>query len=354
RMRLCRDGFWAGDSAGRANLSQLARDCWEAQQRYDPLTTTELEAMSHASGVPATDLLVAGGFTDFVDAVRAASGGGVDNDPGQCTAALVSPRASADGKPYLAQTWDMHPSATPHLRVLSIDADDQPAAVLFTLAGCVGMTGVNEHGVAIGINNLTARDGRPGVLWPTVVRAMLREASATAALDVLWNAPLAGAHHYLILDAQGCGYAVEATPTRCAVTRLSSTLAHTNHCVLPETVEVEAAKSAPAKANSCGRLASARIWLADHPERLHRQGLRDLLCLRKAMVTGIPGAPASAICHEPLEEYEIETGGAVVMSPTQRTLDAAWRVPRPHDFQAFGVPSGQASATRAVPAVTTA
>ncbi|MEZ4609969.1 MAG: hypothetical protein R2838_06930 [Caldilineaceae bacterium] len=40
----------------------------------------------------------------------------------------------------------------------------------FTITGCVGMIGMNEHGVAVGINNLLGRDGRPGVHWPFVVR----------------------------------------------------------------------------------------------------------------------------------------------------------------------------------------
>ncbi|MEM7681496.1 MAG: C45 family peptidase [Planctomycetota bacterium] len=332
RTRLSRDAFWAGQGSSRIDVAPIAQACWDAQQRYDERTTAELEAMAQASGVPAEDLLIAGGFTDFVDAVRAAGSGPVppDNDPGQCTAVLVSTQASADGRPYLAQTWDMHPSATAHLRVLTLRPTDQPACVLLTLAGCVGMTGINHYGVAVGINNLATRDGRPGVLWPSVVRKMLRETSADGALRVLRETPLAGAHHYLILDPQGVGYSVEATPTRCAITPLLSVLAHTNHCLAEEAVAVEAEKTGPASENTRGRLASARVWLAKHGDRLHRLGLRDMLCL-----TGADGDTSAAICHGPYAGYDIETGGAVVMSPVDRALDAGWRRPRPDDFAAY-------------------
>jgi isopenicillin-N N-acyltransferase-like protein len=321
RMRLCRDRFWAGDTDGGVDLGALAAACWDAQRSYDDLTTEELEALAVAAGVPAPHLLIANGFTDFVDAVRGARQ--PDNDPGQCTAALVAAGNATDGRAHLAQTWDMHTTATPHIRLLTLHATDQPRVTVFTLCGGIGMIGMNEHGLAVGINNLVTTDGRPGVLWTTAVRRLLRERTADDALAVLEATPLAGAHHYLLLDAEGAGYSVEATPTLCRHSRLTTKLLHTNHCVLPEAAAIEAEKAPVAYENTRQRLETASAWVEAHPDKLNRTGLRELLSL--------PGS----ICHGPFEGYDIETGGAVVMTPRDRSVDAVWARPTPDRFRSF-------------------
>ena len=60
---------------------------------------------------------------------------------------------------------------------------------------------MNQAGIAIGINNLTATNGRVGVTWPFVVRKALAQTSIDDALVVVLEAELAGAHNYLLFDA---------------------------------------------------------------------------------------------------------------------------------------------------------
>ena len=107
----------------------------------------------------------------------------------------------------------MHDTATDHVVLARLRPDDGPDALVFTTVGCLGQIGMNSAGVSVGINNLTGNDGRFGVTWPTVVREMLAQPTAADALDVLLRADLAGAHNYLILDAGGRGYNVEAMPS---------------------------------------------------------------------------------------------------------------------------------------------
>ncbi len=319
RMRLCRDQFWTGGGSA-VDPAALAAACWEHQQLYDDLTTAELEGIADAAGVAARDLLVTGGFTDFVDALRGAASGDSNpqpiNDPGQCTAVLVAAESAADGQPLLAQTWDMHSSATPYVRVLDMRATDQPSAVSFTVTGCPAMIGINEHGLAVGINNLVTTDGRPGVMWTTVVRRLLRARDANEALDLLREAPVAGAHHYLLLDAHSTGYSVERSPSRIAVRTLKTTLAHTNHCLDTDLIAIEPARGDAPIHSTRGRLRMAEDWLAAHPSDFSRQGLWRLLNrFDDADLLG-------SICHGPLPGYDVETGGAVVISPRDRAMDA--------------------------------
>ncbi|TWU58405.1 C45 family autoproteolytic acyltransferase/hydolase [Rubripirellula reticaptiva] len=329
RMRLCHDCFWSGERNDSTNPKALAEACWEHQKRYDTQTTAELEGIAIAADVPARDLLVTGGFTDFVDALRSDAALSSPfqspiNDPGQCTAVLVAAGTSADGLPLLAQTWDMHPTATPYIRVLDQRSTDQPATVVFTVTGCPAMIGINEHGLGIGINNMVTMDGRPGVMWTSVVRRMLRARNADEALELLKHAPVAGAHHYLLIDAESNGYSVERSPTRIAVRTLESTLAHTNHCLDSELVSIEPVRGDAPAHSTQGRLRSAKRWLDTHREDCSRQGLWRLLNQFDAK------DPLGSICHGPFPDYDVETGGAVVISPRDRAMDAIWGQGRVH------------------------
>lgn len=322
RMRLCQDEFWTGASGVAFDLAALTQTCWEYQQRYDELTTAELEGIAQAADVPAPELLVTGGFTDFVDALRSRGSNAQKHvpvsDPGQCTAVLIAASAAADGRPLLAQTWDMHPSATPYVRLLDLRSTDQPATVVFTVTGCPAMIGVNEHGLAVGINNMVTSDGRPGVMWTSVVRRMLRARHADEALALLRQAPVAGAHHYLLLDAASRGYSVERSPTCYAVRTLEASLAHTNHCLNTELIDIEPTRAHQAAYSTHSRLKTAEAWLAAHPSQWSREGLWKLLNHFNA------SDPLGSICHGPLPGYDVETGGAVVISPRDHALDATW------------------------------
>jgi isopenicillin-N N-acyltransferase-like protein len=277
--------------------------------------------------VSAAEALIVGGFTDFVDAVRARSAAAlpdalVEDD---CTAVVVPDGRAAAGGGFLAQTWDMHDTATPHVVLLELLPDEAPAATVFTTVGCVAQIGMNEHGVAVGINNLTAADGRVGVTWPFVVRRMLRERTADEAVRAVLDAPLAGGHDYLVLDADGRGANVEAMPTHVAVTPLAdAVLAHTNHVVDPVGRTREAPRPPALQQSSRDRLARADALTAAGP-----LGLPELVALTQDPV----------ICRASEPPFHMETSGAVVLRPRTREVWAVWRSPREHPYERFVVPS---------------
>lgn len=233
RVRLAGESAWAGRDVPREEVLALAEACVSAHRRYSPALTEELAGMAAATGLTLAELVVVGGFTDFIDTVYgAAKGAAAPSAADNCTAFLVPNARAALGSGFLGQTWDMHAGATPHVILLRGAPAGAPPFLAFSTVGCLGMIGMNALGVAVGINNLLGADGRVGVTWPFVVRQMLTCSEADEALEVLLEAPLAGAHNYLILDAAGRGFNVEATSTTHHVTPLAGeALVHTNHCL---------------------------------------------------------------------------------------------------------------------------
>lgn len=308
-----------GTGLDRRSILALAEDCLQAHHDYSPDLYREMVAMADAAGITPAEAVIVGGYTDFIDLVRARAGGTAAEDT--CTAVIV-PDRMAGGSGFLAQTWDMHATATPHIVVLRLAPRGKPGAVVFTTVGCLGQIGLNEAGIAVGINNLTAADGRVGVTWPFVVRKALEQTSIDAALRCILDADLSGGHNFLLFDQEGRGYSVEAMPSARHVFDLGeSPLIHTNHCLAPATRAVEAARPEILQASSLERL--------EHASNLSAPvTVEDLVALTR---------DERAICRRPQPPYDYETCGAVIMRPATGELWACWGLPSENEFERFVV-----------------
>jgi len=243
-----------------------------------------------------------------------------------CTA-VITPDDESEGSGFLAQTWDMHASATPHVFMLDVRPDDGPRAMVFTTHGTLGQIGMNEAGIAVGINNLTTSDGRIGVTWPFVVRKALRQSTFEEALACILDAELAGGHNFLLFDGNGNGASIEATSTRTHIDVLTERpLVHTNHCLVPKTRAVEGQRPAALHENSINRLAHATEALAG-TETFTPDVLMDLL------------RDERSICRRPEPPFDYESSGAVVMRPRTADMWACWGIPSDNDFEHFTVAS---------------
>jgi isopenicillin-N N-acyltransferase like protein len=308
-----------GTSFTRDQLLDLASRCVPAHRAYSEPLTVEMEALAEAAGLAVSEALIVGGYTDFIDVVRAEAGAARVDDA--CTAVIV-PDGRASGAGFLAQTWDMHASATPHIVMLDLQPETGPTALVFSTVGCLGQIGMNEAGIAIGINNLTAADGRIGVTWPFVVRKVLQQTDFDAAMACILDAPLAGGHNFLLFDAEGSGASIEAMPTATHVTRLEGEpLVHTNHCVAGVTAAVEGPRPDVLDASSRMRLSQASELLADGPI-----GVAEMMSLTR---------DERSICRHPAPPYSYESCGAAIMRPRTREFWACWGVPSEHEYERF-------------------
>ena len=144
------------------------------------------------------------------------------------------------------------------MTLLDVRPPDAPRSLVFSTVGCLGQIGVNEAGIAIGINNLNAEVGARGVTWPLVIREALAQTSLEAAAESVTRAPLTGAHHYLLMDGVGRGLDIEAMPQGCAIRELGDEpLVHTNHCLDPAMQKHQAEKAPALMASSQARLERA-------------------------------------------------------------------------------------------------
>jgi len=94
------------------------------------------------------------------------------------------------------------------------------------------MAGINDLGVAVGINNLHSKDATVGIVWPALIRAMLKCTTAKEGFDLLMSAPIGSGHHYMVADSNDV-FAVETSGQRRSVLFRGEgdRYHHTNHCM---------------------------------------------------------------------------------------------------------------------------
>lgn len=202
--------------------------------RFSPDLHAELLGIARGAAVTPAQIVVLNHYTDLRDVPRSvlSEPPPETDDPGGCTSVYVP----GEGRgAVLGQTWDMHGTAEPYVRLIRIrprSGDDE--VLLFTLTGCLGMTGLTADGVGVTINNLSSTDGQVGVVWPALVRSMLASGSAKAARDRLLATRLSSGHHYMMADADDF-YGVETSGKLKVVTQIGARAAHlhTNHCFDP-------------------------------------------------------------------------------------------------------------------------
>lgn len=330
RIHLSTTAMWTGRTFTRADVFATADACLQAHWDYAPHLMEEIEGIAAATGLSQAELIVANGFTDFVDTLYNIGAGTPlemqRRAANECTTMLVPNASSADGHGFLAQTWDMHATATPHVLLMRGQPVNRPDFLAFSITGCLGMIGMNEAGIAVGINNLVTDDGQIGVTWPFVCRKILEQTDLDTALDCILSAPLAGAHNYQIMDAEGNGYNIEATPTTCAVMPLGErALAHANRCMAPATRAIEREEDEDDVLDSAARVRRADLLLR-----------RDDITPEHMMsITRDRSDGRYSICAVSEPPYYSETCCAAVMRPATGDFWGVWGLPTENAYEHF-------------------
>lgn len=292
-------------------------------RQHLPRLAEELEGIAEGAALPPERVVVLNHYTDLRDVPRSVLGrpepadprpGRDAVEPDGCTAVYFMGQRG----PLMGETWDLHANAEPYVRMLRIaPAGSDRETLCLTLAGCLGVAGISERGVAVTVNNLSSTDGKVGVVWPALVRAMLEEPNARAAYERLLQTPLSSGHHYVIADGHDY-YGVECSGELKVLTQLGPRAAHlhTNHCFDPVLRRREAV---PAGSTSFHRLNLATTIYAQARPR-DEEGMWTLLHTRDGS--------RGSLCIDPPGAGEEPTATATVAVIVMRLHDGWVRVVR--------------------------
>jgi isopenicillin-N N-acyltransferase-like protein len=138
--------------------------------------------------------------------------------------------------PLLAQTMDLPSVHDGTQAVLSIEPEDGSAVRAFTSAGLVALTGCNDAGLAVVVNNLgmlpSSSSGLPVVC---IIRGVLARRSLNEAVAFVSGVNHASGQHYGIAGPDGLA-SLEGSGEGVVGGEPGQTLLHTNHPLLGEHV----------------------------------------------------------------------------------------------------------------------
>ena len=250
------------------------------------------------------------------------------SDWGECTALAVLPSASADGKTWLAQNWDWIGPQRDALIVLRIADDDGRRAMTLTEAGMLAKIGINDRGLAIGLNILRSLDDgtQAGIPVHVLLRHLLDCDDVDHAIATARALSHGASSNIPLADAGGHAASLELSPRGVAViVPENGTLAHTNHYLDNEQLSHAAPLSTIASTEQ--RLACARRHALARP--IARDALFALL--------RDDSEGQLSVCREPdpaaEPEVRIESIAGVAIDTVERVMWIAPDVPSRVDFE---------------------
>ena len=201
-----------------------------------------------------------------------------------------------------------------------------------SLAGVLGLVGLNSAGVAGVINKIVASDARPGVIFPFVMRKALAAERIGDALGTVIFSPRATGMNYQ-LAGEGMAFCAETSASRYHLLAVDDALAHTNH-FLADSMRSFETPNWLSHGGSMVRKQVADRFLARHAGNL-TPGLLKALTRdhtnhpRCICAHGFPGEDEQTAFH---------TIFAVIMDPTGGQLEICAGNPCRNAYQAYRLP----------------
>jgi isopenicillin-N N-acyltransferase-like protein len=315
RLRLSlADARLSRARVSREEALSLARELLPLQERWAPEVHAEFLGIADGAGIAPELLLIGNGYTDFRDVLaQSARSSGLE----ECTIFHVGPEASADGRTYIGQTWDMHSTAEPFVLCILRRPTEGPATLGVTTAGCLSLVGVNEYGIGCGNSNLVPTDARPGVIYLAMIHAALSQRSWEAACSVIRDAPRASGHNYYLAGPDGAFADIETTGTEAETLSTKEPIyVHTNHYQSSRLLLLQAPLDPAGTTVHRERRLRARLTA--------RQGSLDPETIRECLADHDEG-PGPVCVHDHGEGGK--SCAAIVLCPERR--EVWWRVGTP-------------------------
>lgn len=295
-----------GVDVDRSQCEQLARRHLEIHRNLLPHVVDEWQGIADGAGLPLEDVFFANALTDFQDVLWQAA----EIEIHGCTSFLVHNDASEQNGPLLGQTWDMHASAEQVVTVFHRNPDNGPRSIVVSTAGCLTLVGVNEHGLAVGNNNLRPTDARPGIIYLALLHQALAQSNGEEAVSAITAEGRASGHNYLVAHESGFLADVETTATQHAVDKVETGwYVHTNHYLAPELQPLEDKQQDQRSTRFRLDQVKRRLSSADKP--LSPESLRQQLSDHE-------GEELSICRHG--EEREVRSCAFVVADPARRAI----------------------------------
>ena len=235
--QLCREEIGVSIQVYGALFEELKGLSWEDARNlsefylsktrdFNPDYVEEMQGIAEGANVDLLDIAALNARTEIMFAQL--------EDAQECTTLSLMPPATAGGRVIAAQNWDFYRQLRDSLVIVHIHQESKPNFVMVSEAGMIGGIGMNDYGIAVLLNALTADTSCQGIPLRTRMRAMLDS-------ETLGEAYAKGSHgptsvgHLVATHKDGVAIAFEMdSKTVETIIPDDGAWVHTNHYVGPK------------------------------------------------------------------------------------------------------------------------
>ena len=260
-------------------------------------------------------------------------------DIGECTSVAVTGARCIDGQTRVAQNWDWVGYQRDNVVALRVLREAPwPSFLTLSEAGILAKIGVNDHGLAIGLNILRATNDRQHVGIPVHIfqRMALDCASVDAVVALGKSLAFAASSNAILGDASGKICSLEYSPNgAAAIPPDQGVIAHTNHFCDPKLGQWQTPLAQMLTTEP--RLHCADTHIAEWPDQIDDAYLGMLLRDETGNPsTTVADAKFGAICRSPdmslPPDFRVESVFGVIINCDKRTMLVAPGIPSQVDF----------------------
>jgi isopenicillin-N N-acyltransferase like protein len=261
---------------------------------------------------------------------------------GECTSFAVDGTRCADGHTRIAQNWDWMGYQRQNVVILRVKHDEGnswPDYLTVTEAGILAKIGVNEHGVAVGLNILRSNNDRQTLGIPVHIfqRLALDCKSVDEITALARSIKFCASSNAILGDATGNVASLEYSPDGTALIESDQgVVAHTNHFC-----DMELARHQAPLTNTLTtepRLDRANAHITGWPDHVTTIHMTTLL---RDEIGGGENGKFGAICRsaDPSmpPELQVESVFGVIINCNRREMLIAPDLPSRAEFQAVAL-----------------
>ena len=282
----------------------------------------ELRGTAEGAGVDLNELFVYQSFDEFF--VFLLTSGSLEmGTTGHCTTAGVYGRL--DKPNYVGHNNDIPTYHEELVTVLHIKYPDSDLEILQSaFAGQIGQNGVNNRGVAVGINTLANLPGGDGLPVSFNVRKILESANVDEAVSYLNGARFGQAMNYMIGDREKV-VSVETWESNAQVLDIytGNYAVHTNHSLgsdTPKTFEMTAEMGGGSYGHTTDRLELSAKLMAEDTNSVTLETFQDMFKTRPILV--YPGKPTGRTLMQMTAEIPKEGNPVLYLTPDSPNMFA--------------------------------
>lgn len=288
---------------------------------FAPAYVEEMQGIADGANVDLLDIAALNARTEIMFAQL---------DAQECTTLSLLPPATEGGQVIAAQNWDFYRQLRDSMVILHVRQENKPNFVTVTEAGMIGGIGMNDRGIGILLNALTAEVSCQGIPLRTRMRAMLDS-------ETLAEAYAQGSHkptsvgHLVATHKDGIAIAFEMdSNTLETILPEDGVWVHTNHYLGPKMYQ---AHDAAPRASTYIRLQRIKALVKESYGKITKETVMDML-------RDHAGHPYALCTHENAKDpvtRQYVTNFSIIMDLTEGCFYLAPGNPCESEFEKYAI-----------------